>query len=185
MTDSLSYVRTATGGDCEAILALHRAAFGDEGAEISELVGSLLDDPTAEPLLSLVAEESGKLLGHVLFTAVQVVEGAHSVPGQILAPLAVRPDSQGKGIGGELTRAGLERLRSAGVGLVFVLGHPSYYPRFGFAPAGGRGLKAPYPIPEPVSDAWMVHELNPGFLGRVRGVVRCAQALDHAEHWSE
>jgi putative acetyltransferase len=68
---------------------------------------------------------------------------------------------------------------------VFVLGHPEYYPRFGFRPAGALGMDAPYPIPERHADAWMVQALRPGLLGQVRGTVRCADTLNDPRHWRE
>jgi len=179
-------IRKSADADRIAIIRMHREAFGpEEGEEVAALANDLLDDPTARPVLSLLAEENGLLLGHVLFTTVNVVGGDCLVPGQILAPLGVLPEAQGRGIGGELIDAGLEQLRACGVGLVFVLGHPAYYPRFGFKPAEDLGLKAPYPIPREVADAWMVQELNPGYLGKVKGAVHCSDVLDRPEHWRE
>jgi len=177
-------IRESNNDDRDAIAALHLAAFGEEeGEEVSALAVELLDDPTAQPLLSLVAEEDGKVLGHLLFTAVRVVDGDEPAAGQILAPVGVVPGAQGRGVGGCLIRDGLKRLKKAGVGLVFVLGHIEYYPRFGFEPALNYGLKAPYPIPEAFSDAWMVQELQSGFLGRVSGTVHCSKALSQPQHW--
>jgi len=72
-----------------------------------------------------------------------------------------------------------------GVELVFVLGHPSYYPRFGFRPAGVRGFRAPYPIPDENADAWMVKELKPGVMERFAGTVECASVLMHPAYWIE
>jgi predicted N-acetyltransferase YhbS len=179
-------IRISREEDREAIQALHRSAFGAaEGDEVSALADALQDDPTSVPRLSLVAEKEGDLLGHVLFTAVWVGDRAGDVPGQILAPLGVIPGAQGQGVGGILVRSGLERLRREGTGLVFVLGHPGYYPRFGFEPAGRLGFKAPYPIPDEAAEAWMVQELSPGFIGRVSGTVRCCEVLDRPEHWQE
>ena len=68
---------------------------------------------------------------------------------------------------------------------MFVLGHPGYYPRFGFRPAGALGLAAPYPIPPQHADAWMVQELKAGTIGAVEGRVVCAKALDKREYWVE
>ena len=179
-------IRSYRNEDRDAIVELHREAFGQqEGEEVAALAIGLQADPTAKPILSLLAEENGQVLGHVLFTAVNVVDGGKSVPGRVLAPVGVLPVAQGKGIGGRLIRAGLEQLRASGAGLVFVLGHPSYYPRFGFEPAGRLGLHAPYPIPDKVADAWMVQELEPGLLGKVKGTVQCAEVLSHPEHWRE
>ena len=179
MSPNTLVIRESDNRDTEAIVTLHLAAFGEaEGEEVSMLARELLCDPSAEPVLSLVAEQGDELLGNVLFTAVRIGDGNDSVTGQILAPLGVAPSAQGTGIGGRLVRAGLERLGAAGIGLVFVLGHPGYYPRFGFEPAGRLGLQAPYPIPEEHADAWMVLELGEGNLGRVHGTVHCCDALD-------
>ena len=104
---------------------------------------------------------------------------------QILAPLGVLPEYQKKGIGKRLIQEGLHQLKEAHVDIVFVLGHPNYYPRCGFQPANILGFEAPYPIPEEVADAWMVQELTPGIIGTVRGVIQCAKAMDKPEHWRE
>ena len=179
-------IREALPGERDAVLAVNEAAFGAaEGAQISRLVDAMLDDPTARPLLSLVAAEGDRLTGHVLFTRVELEHSSHDVVARILAPLAVSPAAQGRGVGGALIRAGLDRLEADGVGLVFVLGHIGYYPRFGFEPAGPHGFEAPYPIPPAVADAWMVVALRPGLTGFAGGRVRCCAALDHPEHWIE
>lgn len=178
-------IRNATENDLEGLLAVEEEAFGPvEGPEIAVLVRSLLADPTARPLFSLVALNGRQVLGHILFTKARV-EAKEEVTAAILAPLAVLPGSQNRGIGGRLIAAGLKQLSEAGVKLVFVLGHPDYYPRHGFKPAGALGFEAPYPIPEEVAAAWMVQELVPGFIGRVRGRVLCCAALDRPEYWRE
>jgi len=71
------------------------------------------------------------------------------------------------------------------VELVFVLGHPEYYPRTGFTPAGVLGYEAPYHIPEEHADAWMVKALCPGVIGRIKGAVKCSDILNQPEHWGE
>jgi putative acetyltransferase len=103
----------------------------------------------------------------------------------ILAPLAILSNAQGKGIGGKLIEEGLSQLFESTVDLVFVLGHPEYYPRFGFEPAGVRGFEAPYPIPDKDASAWMVHELRPGVIGSLSGKIICAEMLYKPEHWRE
>ena len=179
-------IRASREADREAIVALHMAAFGEaEGEEVSALANDLLDDPTAMPLLSLVAEQNGQIIGHVHFSAVRVLGDEEEVPGMILAPLAVAPTAQGRGIGSELTVEGLERLRAESVGLVFVLGHPAYYPKFGFQPAAALGLDAPYPVEDKNAEAWMVQELNPGYLDRVKGIVHCSDSLMVPKHCIE
>ena len=179
-------IRNASTAERDEILGIHRAAFGvDEGPEIEELVGNLLVDDTALPRLSLVAADKGDLVGHILYTNAVISPPESSVSAQLLAPLAVRPEVQKKGVGTRLIEAGLTELKQAGVDLVFVLGHPSYYPRCGFTPAGVLGLEAPYPIPEKDAAAWMVKDLSGATIGKVRGRVRCAEALDRPEYWRE
>jgi len=176
-------IRETTHADLDDILAVERAAFGSEIE--AELVRELLNDPSAQPSLSLLAFEGEKAVGHILFTRARL-ENADSSPSMsILAPLAVIPESQRKGIGGKLIGHGLRVLAASGVKLVFVLGHPGYYPRYGFCPAGCRGFEAPYPIPEKDADAWMVQGLVPGIIGTIKGKVLCADALDKPECWRE
>ncbi len=179
-------VRPSTDADLDAIARIHREAFGPkEGPEIVELVDALLRDETAEPVLSLVAEADGEVVGHVLFTAATLGTPAASPVASILAPLGIAPSHQRRGVGGLLAERGLVLLAEQGVDLVFVLGHPTYYPRFGFRPAGRLGFDAPYPIPEKNAEAWMVTELRPGAIERFAGTVACAAALDAPEHWVE
>lgn len=185
MLDSLD-IRECGKSDLEALGALHLQAFGEgEGNEIAALVDDLLNDPTSHPILSLCALHHGETVGHVLYSSV-IVEGSHPrTPARILAPLGVIPHAQGQGVGGRLIRVGLDRLRGEGVGLVFVLGHPAYYPRSGFEPAGPLGLDAPYTLPREAQGAWRVRELIPGCLGTVRGRVRCGDALMQPQLWRE
>jgi putative acetyltransferase len=179
-------IRQAGDGDTEAILHLLREAFGsEEGDEVAGLVGELLVDPTAQPLWSLVAVEGDQLVGHVLFTHVELDGSPEPVSCSILAPLAVRADRRNTGIGGLLIKEGLDHLRRADVGLVFVLGHPEYYPRYGFAPAGEQGYEAPYPIAPLNAGAWMVQPLRPGALDHTRGRVHCCGSLNEEKYWVE
>lgn len=180
-------LRPAESGDRDALLAVHAAAFGaDDGPVIAQLVADLLDDDTSRPLLSLVARDEDRLVGHLLLTSIGLCgSDTGNVEARILCPLAVVPELQGRGIGDRLVRDGLDRLRDDGVGLVVVLGHPSYYPRFGFRPAGARGIDAPYAIAPENAEAWMVVELTPGALGRMRGTVVCARPLQDPRHWHE
>jgi predicted N-acetyltransferase YhbS len=177
-------IRVANHSDRKAILNTHKAAFGHEkGFEIAKLVDDLLEDTTARPSLSLVAVQSGAIIGHILFTKVKITES--DVTAKILAPLAVLPENQKDGVGQKLISEGLRNLKGSGVELVFVLGHPTYYPRCGFSPAGRQGLEAPYPIPEEHAEAWMVVELNGNHLGKIKGTVQCCKALSEPQHWRE
>lgn len=181
----MAAIREATALDLNELLTVEEKAFGEEeGPEIVEMVTNLLDDPTARPLLSLVALENEKIVGHVLFTRAQV-DSNEQLSVVILAPLAVAPERHNRGIGGMLIETGLKMLAERGVQLVFVLGHPGYYPRHGFKIAGELGFEAPYAIPEEVAGAWMVQELRPGVIGTVSGTVRCARTMDRPEYWRE
>jgi predicted N-acetyltransferase YhbS len=179
-------IRDATADDLGMIAGLDVDAFGTaEGEDIVRLTGDLADDASAQPLLSLVATSGGKIVGHVMFSRARIDGVAQQVSASLLAPLAVHPDVQSRGIGGRLVAEGLGRLRRAGVDLVFVLGHPGYYPRFGFIEAGANGFTAPYLIAPENAAAWMVRALRPGVLGAVRGRVVCADALDDLKYWCD
>ena len=88
----------------------------------------MLNDETAMPILSLVAVENNKLIGHILYTRAVVTQTEISISAKILAPLAILPEEQKKGTGKKLINVGLRMLRASGTELVFVLGHPTYYP---------------------------------------------------------
>ncbi|WP_433363795.1 GNAT family N-acetyltransferase [Actinoplanes sp. CA-142083] len=128
--------------DGEAVGAVHRAAFGgDHGDTVARLVDALRrDDPGA---LSLVWEESGQVVAHIMFSRALLDAPRRLVPIVSLSPLAVAPPWQRRGIGGELIRAGLSRLDEQGVPLVFLEGDPRYYSRSGFGPAGEQGFRKP------------------------------------------
>lgn len=176
-------IREAAPADVDAVLAIERRAFGHD--KEAELVRTLLADPSAAPRLSLLAFRNTAPVGHILFTRARLTSPESTAPIALLAPLAVLPEAQRQGIGGRLIEAGLQRLARAGVDLVFVLGHPHYYPRHGFQPAGCLGFEAPYPIPAAHAGAWMVQGLRAGALDAGRGKVMCADSLDRPEHWRE
>ena len=134
-------IRKSIESDRKEILNVHNQAFGKEkGPEISKLVDDLFNDKTAIPILSLIAIENEKIIGHILYTKATITQTELSVSTQILAPLAILPDQQKKGIGEKLINEGIRQLKELGAELVFVLGHPSYYPRCGFSPAGEKGF---------------------------------------------
>jgi putative acetyltransferase len=176
-------IRQTTQADLTDILHIEREAFGAEKA-IDELTKNMLSDPTATPLLSLLACIKGQPVGHILFTTAHLA-GNPELKVSILAPLAVLPDFQRQGVGAALIKTGLGILQKSGVDLVFVLGHPTYYPRSGFMSAGKYGFEAIYSIPEKDADAWMVQALRPNLLGSVSGRVMPCEALRKPEHWRE
>jgi putative acetyltransferase len=144
---------------------VHEAAFGrpDE----ARLVARLRQE--AQPAVSLGAERGGRTIGHVFFSPV-AIDGDRAAPSAgALAPVGVLPEEQGRGAGGALIRAGLEASRGLGWELVFVLGSPAYYGRFGFVLAAPHGLRYESPV---FDAAFQVQALAAGALGRSRGWVR-------------
>jgi putative acetyltransferase len=101
----------------------------------------------------------------------------------LLAPLAVDPEWQKRGVGTVLSRAGLATAHAMGFGLALVLGHPEYYPHFGFEPAMPYGIEPPYPV-EP-AEAWMVAELTPGALDAASGPVGMSEVFLDPAMWRE
>lgn len=157
-------IRAEEERDWAAVHALNASAF--ETPVEAGLVGALRVQ--AQPVVSLVAEHAGSVVGHILFSPVSL-SGHSRLNIMGLAPMAVAPSHQRHGIGSTLVRAGLERCRALGVGAVVVLGHPEYYPRFGFSPAVRFGIGSEYEAPE---EAFMVAELQPGFLQGVSGTIQ-------------
>ncbi|MCU0967398.1 MAG: N-acetyltransferase [Rubrivivax sp.] len=174
-------LREAESADRADLLRVHELAFGQD--EESLLVESLLADPTARPVLSLLAEDQGAFLGHVLFTRVRLLGPERPPTASILAPLAVIPSAQRSGVGRSLIEKGCELLAERGVQLLFVLGDPRYYTKRGFTAALPHGLRAPYTI-EPEA-AWMVRALDNRALGSSDAQVRCADALAPEKYWRE
>jgi len=176
-------IREATGADFQDVWDVERRAFSTDSEAV--LVKNLLADPTAQPLISLLAYEDGKAVGHILLTKA-MLDTSPELPCLILAPLAVVPEFQKRGIGTALMKEALRLAALRGVDRVFVLGHPGYYPRAGFRnDAEALGFEAPYPIPAKHKAAWMVAELLPGTIGKVRGKVRVADTLMKPEYWRE
>jgi putative acetyltransferase len=152
------------------VRTVHERAFGQpqEAKLVDDLRGS------ARPLVALVAESASGIIGQILFSPVTLEPSVDTLCGMGLAPLAVLPEFQRRGVGSQLVRAGLEACRRVGVDFVVVVGHAEYYPRFGFAPAMARGLTCEYPVPE---DVFQVLELRPSSLAGVTGRVRYAPAF--------
>ncbi|NVK20140.1 MAG: N-acetyltransferase [Methylocystaceae bacterium] len=170
-------IKATTLEDLDVIKDIQTRAF--EEPDEAELVENLLNDPSAAPILSLLAYKDDNAIGHILFTKAYV-DGATAA---LLAPLAVDPDHHYKGTGQRLMKEGLKQLKAQGVDLVFVLGPPDYYPRVGFQNnAGKRGYPAPHPIPKRHEDAWMVINLSGT---DVTGPVRVAKAISAKEYWTE
>lgn len=157
------HIRPETAADREQIYDVNVAAFS--GMDEANLVDKLRS--AALPLISLVAEHEHKLLGHILFSPV-TLDSHPDLQLMGLAPMAVIPERQYSGIGSDLVGQGLDACRAGGVGAVVVLGHPEYYPRFGFRPARELGLVCEFDVPP---EAFMALELTPGYLQECQGTV--------------
>lgn len=149
-----------TPGDIGAIRDLNRLAF--ERADEAELVGRLRAD--GDVVASIVARERRAVTGQILFSALAIEGAPRAVRAAALAPMAVHPARQRAGIGTALVLRGLEDCRDLGIDAVIVLGHESYYPRFGFSPATVARLRAPFSGP-----AFMGLQLTAGALEGVEG----------------
>ncbi len=149
-------IRPERPGDAAAIHAVHAAAFSTD--DEARLVDALREAGHAR--ISLAAEEDGRIVGHVAFSPVTIDGSSSGSEGLGLAPVAVIPSQQRRGIGSALIREGLAICRKEGYSFVVLLGHPEYYPRFGFQRASDFGLANEYGADE----AFMVLELAPGSL---------------------
>jgi putative acetyltransferase len=177
-------IRETTSSDFDDIMSVIKLAFGYH--KEAELAADLLADSTGEPLVSMLAFDGDKPIGHILFTRAYVGGQEEQPMMHILAPLAVKPEYQRQGVGGMLIRAGIERLRELGAHLTFVLGHRDYYPRHGFIPdAGEQGYPAPYAPPVGFEDCWMVRPISPTGFGIGKGAITCCEAMNKPEHWRD
>jgi putative acetyltransferase len=157
-------IRPETAADHEAIRHVHRLAFGQDAE--ARLVDALRDGGYVRT--SLVAEKDGQVVGHILFSDLPIITDAGTVPALALAPMAVLPGLQRQGIGSALVRRGLVECRQQGHQIVVVVGHPHFYPRFGFSSKLASALASPFGG----GDSWMALELVPGALDGVRGRVQ-------------
>ena len=163
-------IRTEQEDDTMAIRLVNEAAF--ETSAEANLVTVLRQQ--ARPVISLVAEDGGAIVGHILFSPV-VLPGHPERKIMGLAPMAVLPEHQRKGVGSALVRVGFAACKKLGVGAVVVLGHPDYYPRFGFKPATRFDIVSEYEVPEEV---FLLVELEPGYLASVSGTVKYHSAFN-------
>jgi putative acetyltransferase len=167
-------IRDEAAGDAPAVHAVNEEAFGSPvEAGIVDALRTACDDR-----ISLVAERDGGIVGHILFTPVEIDAAGGPVRGYGLAPMAVRPAWQRRGVGSALIAEGTRRLREAGAPFVIVLGHPEYYPKFGFEPASRHGVRCQWPgVPD---EAFMLLVLDAAVAPRLAGVARYRPEFDAA-----
>ncbi len=142
------------------------AAFGRSNE--AELIDKIRNSTYFIPELSLVAVEEEEVLGHILFSLIEIDGGEKKITALALAPLAVKPEYQRQGIGSRLVETGLLKCQELSYLIVVVLGEPLFYQRFGFKPTSLWGIKAPFPVPD---EAFMALELQPGSLENNTGTV--------------
>ena len=158
--------------DIEKISKVNEEAFETKAEAI--LVNSLRDSGCT--FISLVAETETKVVGHILFTPVELSGNKNNLKIMGLAPMAVLSQYQNKGIGSKLVQTGLEHCKSLGYDAVVVLGHPNYYSKFGFVPSVRFGIKSEYDVPDEV---FMILELTPGSLKHHEGVIKYHEAFNN------
>ena len=159
--------------DIEGVRKVNQVAFGRDGeAQVVDRLRVNCPD-----ILSLVAKLGEQVLGHILFSMVTIVQDdGRKITGMGLGPLAVLPAHQGQGIGSALCQEGLERVAQRGYPFVIVLGHPGYYPRFGFTKASEFGITSTFAgVPD---DAFMICVFDAGALQGVRGVAHYRSEFD-------
>ena len=164
-------IREEQPSDIEKIWEVNVDAF--ETKAEADLVNSLRDGGCA--FVSLVAEAETRVVGHILFTPVELSGNKSKLKIVGLGPMSVLSQHQNKGIGSKLVEAGLEHCKSLGYDAVVVLGHPRYYPKFGFVPSVKYGINSEYDVPDEV---FMILELVPGSLMHHEGVIKYHEAFD-------
>jgi putative acetyltransferase len=162
-------IRPETPPDFARVREINVAAF--ETPAEAGLVESLR--VSASPVISLVAELGGTVVGHILFSPVTLT-GRPELRIMGLAPMAVDEKHRNAGIGSALVRAGLEECRKLGFEAAVVLGHPGFYPRFGFVPSASFGFASEYKVP---AEVFMAQELVPGALKNASGIIRFHEAF--------
>ncbi len=165
-------LRRETPADHSAVAGVIALAFKgldkSDGTE-GELVNKLRTRKNFISALSIVAEADRKVIGYILFTEIEIIADGKSSESLALAPIAVLPEFQKQGIGGSLIMEGLKKAADLGFSSVVILGHPNYYPRFGFKPASVWNIKAPMKVPD---INFMAVELRKDALTNVSGTVK-------------
>ena len=158
-------IRPEIPEDAESIRYVNEQAFSQKNE--AKLIEKLRNRGVLT--LSLVALQDDQIVGHIAFSPAVIESECFTFGAIALAPMAVLPAYQRRGIGSLMIWAGLEECRRLGHEIVVVVGHPDYYPRFGFTPAKPKGISCEFEVPE---EAWMILELREGALAGRRGITR-------------
>lgn len=162
-------IREELPEDIAAIREVNRRAFGQD--QEANLVDALRSNGAA--LLSLVATSDGEVVGHIMYSPATIGDedpnSALNVKGAGLAPMAVLPEHQRRGIGSRLIEAGTQKLRDSGLPFIIILGHPNYYPRFGFEPANTFNIKCEWDVPP---EAFMILVLDHSKMHHISGLAK-------------
>lgn len=163
-------IRMEKKDDHEAVKEVNLKAFPtDVEATLVEKLRSSLD------VISMVAVHDDKVVGHILFSPLTIENDNESFPALILAPIAVLPEYQKQGIGTQLIEKGIIECKNQGHSIIILVGHPEYYPRFGFKSAEQYDIQHPFEVPE---DVFMVYELKPDTLKYVNGVLMYSKPFE-------
>jgi len=164
-------IRRERAEDRRAVREVLIEAF--EQSEEADLVDALRE--SCDHLVSMVAIDSEQVVGHILFSPVTIDTPSGRIVGMGLAPMAVRPEYQRRGLGKMLVREGIGTLKRRQCPFVIVLGHPDYYPRFGFQPASRIGIHCPWEVPD---EAFLILVLDDARMAGVEGIAKYRPELD-------
>lgn len=164
------HVRKETAADWANVAALTKTVFNtQEEAKLNDKLRQQTQD-----YVSLVAEQHGNIVGHIMFSPVHLASRP-DIKMMTLAPMVVSAGLQKHGIGSALVRAGLEACYQKSIDAVVVLGHASYYPKFGFTPASRFNISSPWQVADEV---FMLLELTPGIMKQASGTVQYLPAFE-------
>ena len=161
-------IRSENPKDYDVIYEINKQAFNSEVE--ARLIDTIRHSSNFIHDLSLVALKDSKIVGHILFSQAKIKNKETEKPILILAPVAVLPEFQKQGIGSSLVKKGLQACKGFGHNIIVVIGHPEFFPRFGFTPARKKGLEISFGAEVP-SEAFMVYELKKGVLKDIKGIV--------------
>ena len=175
------HIRVATSLDRDSIHSVHWAAFAESERElVSKLAVDLLSEKASPPVISLVAESEGVVVGHAAFSPV-TFENNENLQGYILGPLGVKPDYQKHRIGSNLVERGMGQLSRSGVNILFVYGDPEYYGKFGFSVDAAERFIPPYDLEYPFG--WQSITLNEHSIEGSSIKIACVTSLCDPALW--